>query len=980
MSGFHQRFIGTTSFPKTLTDIDLGLCFRLSKEDVDALKSRYRDNALGPAVLLVFLRASGRHLENLTLIPALLLKYLSAELQLRQTSIASLKSLYKRPATLTAHRQWILENLANLASATPQNLDELGNALKALATTAVSVEDLVKRAELWLLENQLLIPHERILRGIAARAFEAETAAALEVVRVKVTEARARRALKAVFSGRKGRTGGTQLEWLKEPPGKHGLHSLREASKKIAFLKELGVHDWDLAAIGGERIRAYARAVVHRPPSATRVLAETTQMLEVCCFLRATLLEYTDNAFYTAGRHLNRLIGQGRNRVQSLRAQTAVEYAQQEQRVRAVIHCDDKTDRQKVETLKEMYPSEKAPPNLSGSALVRNHLAGERFAVASVLSAFEGIEIEGLEGDPALQMVQALRDIKAQNLNELPADFQLPTTDKTWHDLLKGEDRKRALGALQACTALAIHKGLRGGRLWVAHSWKHRNREDFLIPKDQWERDRNKLTSAMNAFSDPRLYLKRTRHACEIGLRALSEALDAGRLEIHESQHISLPRLSPQDIDMQVERARDAIFKIIGPERFERILIEVDAKTNFSEVILGRKAKSTRELVALYGAMLAMGTENDVASVAAMIPSVELSHIAAAMRLLENPERVRSANDRVLVFQMEHAIAAHWGKGEKGSSDMMSMDASNRLFNARVDPRRRTFAVGIYTHVLNSYGVFYDQPIVLNTRQAAAAVHGAHWYNTKSPVDRKLQWLAVDTHGYTSIAMATAKLSGFDLCPQLRNMAERKLVLLHGMKVPENMERLKIQFVSEKSIVQGWDEAMRVMASIHTGRVTPRELLERLGSHAAGSPMFKSLENLGRLLRTVFLCDYFSNESFRREIHTNLNRGESVHQLQRAIYFGRISPSRGRREDEMVAISGCHALLTNVVIAWNTHRMQQVVDRFAKEKHPIEDDWIAHMGPVHFSGINFRGTMEFAVEEYVDALLERASRRRVAGA
>ena len=107
-------------------------------------------------------------------------------------------------------------------------------------------------------------------------------------------------------------------------------------------------------------------------------------------------------------------------------------------------------------------------------------------------------------------MVQALRDIKAQNLNELPADFQLPTTDKTWHDLLKGEDRKRALGALQACTALAIHKGLRGGRLWVAHSWKHRNREDFLIPKDQWERDRNKLTSAMNAFSDPRLYLKRT--------------------------------------------------------------------------------------------------------------------------------------------------------------------------------------------------------------------------------------------------------------------------------------------------------------------------------------------------------------------------------------------------------------------------------------------------------------------------------------
>ncbi|WP_108627386.1 DUF4158 domain-containing protein [Acidovorax sp. 107] len=316
MSGFHQRFnIGTTSFPKTLTDIDIGLCFRLSKEDVDALRSRYRDNALGPAILLVFLRASGRHLENLTLIPALLLKYLCAELQLRQTSIASLKSLYKRPTTLTAHRQWVLENLANLAPATPEKLDDLGLALKALASTAVSTEDLVKRGELWLLDNQLLIPHERVLRSIASRAFEAETVAAIEVVRLNVTEALAQKALKAVYSGRKGRTGGTNLEWLKEPPGKHGLHSLREASKKIAFLKELGVHLWDISAIGGARIRAYARAVVHRAPSATKALSEKTQVLEVCGFLRATLLEFTDNAFYTAGRHLNRLIGQGRNRV-----------------------------------------------------------------------------------------------------------------------------------------------------------------------------------------------------------------------------------------------------------------------------------------------------------------------------------------------------------------------------------------------------------------------------------------------------------------------------------------------------------------------------------------------------------------------------------------------------------------------------------------------------------------------------------------
>ena len=58
-----------------------------------------------------------------------------------------------------------------------------------------------------------------------------------------------------------------------------------------------------------------------------------------------------------------------------------------------------------------------------------------------------------------------------------------------------------------------------------------------------------------------------------------------------------------------------------------------------------------------------------------------------------------------------------------------------------------------------------------------------------------------------------------------------------------------------------------------------------------------------------------------REIHTLLNRGESVHPLQRAIHGGQVAPERGRRRQEMAAISGAHALLTNIVLAWNTSRM-----------------------------------------------------------
>jgi TnpA family transposase len=158
--------------------------------------------------------------------------------------------------------------------------------------------------------------------------------------------------------------------------------------------------------------------------------------------------------------------------------------------------------------------------------------------------------------------------------------------------------------------------------------------------------------------------------------------------------------------------------------------------------------------------------------------------------------------------------------------------------------------------------------------------------------------------------------------------------------------------------------------------LTAKEALERLGSAARGEALHAAADALGKLLRTIFLCDYFTKPAFRRELHTLLNRGESAHQLQRAVYHGRIAPERGRRREEMRAISGAHALLTNVVIAWNTMKMQEVVDRWRAEKHPISDDWLRHLGPVHFGHINFRGTITFEVEEFVDALVQRAARRR----
>jgi hypothetical protein len=139
-------------------------------------------------------------------------------------------------------------------------------------------------------------------------------------------------------------------------------------------------------------------------------------------------------------------------------------------------------------------------------------------------------------------------------------------------------------------------------------------------------------------------------------------------------------------------RLSEFIYRKIGDVQFPDLLLEIDALSNYSEALLGHRAETVAELLALYAAVLAHGTDIDAKSVAAMIPGLDTAWVSVAMRALETQGRLRRANERVVEFEGRIPICAHWGAGAKGSADMMSLEATRHLWSARTDPRRRTYA------------------------------------------------------------------------------------------------------------------------------------------------------------------------------------------------------------------------------------------------------------------------------------------------
>ena len=87
-------------------------------------------------------------------------------------------------------------------------------------------------------------------------------------------------------------------------------------------------------------------------------------------------------------------------------------------------------------------------------------------------------------------------------------------------------------------------------------------------------------------------------------------------------------------------------------------------------------------------------------------------------------------------------------------------------------------------------------------------------------------------------------------------------------------------------------------------------------------------------------------QAFRRELLRVLNRGESINSLKRSIYVGRVAGYQAKHHDEMQAVADALSLLANLVMAWNTMKMQLVLDRWnTRRSTTVPPELIGRIAP-----------------------------------
>ena len=119
---------------------------------------------------------------------------------------------------------------------------------------------------------------------------------------------------------------------------------------------------------------------------------------------------------------------------------------------------------------------------------------------------------------------------------------------------------------------------------------------------------------------------------------------------------------------------------------------------------------------------------------------------------------------------------------------------------------------------------------------------------------------------------------------------------------------------------------VKYATALRLGTADADTILKRFTRDNLQHPTYQALVELGKAIKTTFLCHYLHAEASRREVHEGLNVVENWNSANDFIFYGKSGEiATNQRDDQEIAVLSLH-LVQACLVYINTLMLQQVLD------------------------------------------------------
>ena len=237
-------------------------------------------------------------------------------------------------------------------------------------------------------------------------------------------------------------------------------------------------------------------------------------------------------------------------------------------------------------------------------------------------------------------------------------------------------------------------------------------------------------------------------------------------------------------------------------------------------------------------------------------------------------------------------------------------------------------------------------------------IEGVLRHCTEMEVERQF----VDSHGQNEVAFAFCRLLGFELMPRLKGIHRQRLYRPALGDAYQNLTPvMAARSINWELIEQQLDAMVKHTVALKLGTADAESILRRFTRTNIQHPAYKALAELGKAIKTIFLCRYLASEELRREINEGLNVVESWNSANNFIFYGKGGElATNRREDQEMSLLCLHLLQSSLVFI-NTLMIQRILTDPAWIT-PLQTRDLAALTPLVYHHINPYGLFELDLD------------------
>jgi TnpA family transposase len=471
---------------------------------------------------------------------------------------------------------------------------------------------------------------------------------------------------------------------------------------------------------------------------------------------------------------------------------------------------------------------------------------------------------------------------------------------------------------------------------------------------------------------EAKTFTERVRAAMEAGLEALDLALAANqKVQIVTSKtgkgRFKVSPLEPQPSAPNLERVKATLTGWWPMTSLLDILKETELRVELCQAFrtlasrenLSKDVLRRRLLLCLHG----LGTNTGLKRVASGGGQDSYGDLLHVRRRFIHPDQLREAISRVVNAIFDVRQAGLWGEVTTAcASDSRKFGAFDQNLMTEWHARYGGPGVMIYWHVERHSVCIYSQLKSCSSSEVAAMIEGVLRHDTSMEVEKNY----VDTHGQSEVAFAFTHLLGFQLLPRLKNIRKQKLYRPRA-GAPEaypNLKSVLSRPIDWALIEQQYDEMVKFATALRLGTASAESILRRFTRLNVQHPTSRALAELGKALKTTFLCDYLRLEGLRREVHEGLNVIETWNSANDFILYGKGGDfASNRREDQEVPMLSLHLLQISLVFV-NTLMIQRVLEVPEWEGRLTPEDLRA-LTPLLWGHVNPYGVFRLDMSERI---------------